>query len=249
MFNDDELLRYSRQIMLPELDISGQEALRDASVLVVGLGGLGSPVALYLAAAGVGRLTLVDHDTVDLTNLQRQIAHTTQSIGTAKVESAATAVNALNGQCQVEAIASPLTAENGPGLVQRSQVIVDCSDNFSVRFLLNRLSRRHRVPLVSGAAIRWDGQLSVYDPRRPDSPCYHCLYQETGEEEEQRCATLGVLSPLVGLVGSLQAVETIKVVTGAGSTLVGRLLLVDALQMRFRELRLRRDRNCPVCGE
>lgn len=248
MLTDDELLRYSRQIMLPELDIAGQETLQASTALIVGLGGLGSPVAMYLAAAGVGRLILVDHDQVDVSNLQRQIAHGTDSVGEHKVVSAANTLQRLNPLCQVEAISHKLDSDNGLALVARCDVVVDCSDNFQVRFLLNRLSVAHRVPLVSGAAIRMDGQVSVYDPRRDDSPCYRCLFDETGTDD-LRCTSNGVLAPLVGLVGSIQATETLKVLCGFGDPLVGRLLIIDALSMQFRNVKLKRNSACPVCGD
>lgn len=247
MLTDDELLRYSRQIMLPQVDIAGQEKLREATVLVVGVGGLGSPVAMYLAAAGVGKLVLVDQDQVDLSNLQRQIIHTTERIGVDKVESARATLAQLNTACKVETIAAQFCAENSDALVANCQVIVDCSDNFAVRFLLNRLSVQYQVPLVSGAAIRMEGQISVYDPRLSSSPCYHCLYQETGEED-QSCTTNGVLAPVVGVVGSIQATETIKLIAGIGDALMGRLLLVDFLTMEFRSIRLKKDPACPVCS-
>jgi len=247
MMTDEELLRYSRQILLPELDVDGQEKLRAATALIVGLGGLGSPVALYLAAAGVGRLILVDHDNVDLSNLQRQIAHQTDSIGSPKVESAATSARRLNPHCDIITVADKLDENNVRQWVQQSDVILDCSDNFAVRFLLNRISVELKKPLVSGAAIRLDGQLSVYDPRQEDSPCYRCLYEETGEED-MRCVTNGVLAPVVGIVGSIQATEALKILAGFGSTLVGRLLLLDAARMQFREIKLKRNPGCPVCG-
>lgn len=247
MMTDDELLRYSRQILLPELDVAGQEKLRAATALIVGAGGLGSPVILYLAAAGVGRLILVDHDVVDLSNLQRQIAHRTDSIGQPKVMSAAVMARQLNPHCEVTAVTEKLDVSNVDQWVPQANVIVDCSDNFAVRFLLNRASVQHRVPLVSGAAIRMDGQLSVYDPRQADSPCYRCLYDETGNED-LRCVSNGVLAPIVGIVGSIQATETIKVLTGIGAPLVGRLLLLDGLRMQFREIRLNKNKNCPVCS-
>lgn len=247
MMTDEELLRYSRQILLPQLDVEGQEKLRAATALIVGLGGLGSPVVLYLAAAGVGRLILVDHDAVDLSNLQRQIAHQTASIGKPKVESAAETARRLNPHCDIVTVTEKLDADNAQRWVSQSHVIVDCSDNFAVRFLLNRMSVQCKVPLVSGAAIGLDGQLSVYDPRLENSPCYRCLYDETGEED-MRCVSNGVLAPIVGIVGSIQATEAIKVLAGLGTTLVGRLLLLDGLRMQFREIRLNRNPACPVCG-
>lgn len=248
MMTDEELLRYSRQILLPELDIEGQEKLRAATALIVGLGGLGSPVSLYLAAAGVGRLILVDDDRVDLSNLQRQIAHVTAAIGMAKVESAAARLRQLNPHCEIVTVNARLDEQNAASWVAQAQVILDCSDNFSVRFLLNRLSVQLRVPLVSGAAIRMDGQLSVYDPRVAANPCYRCLYEESGEDD-MRCVNNGVLAPIVGIVGSIQATEALKLLAGIGTTLTGRLLLLDGLRMQFREIRLKKNPACPVCGQ
>ena len=247
MMTDEELLRYSRQILLPELDIDGQEKLRASTALIVGLGGLGSPVALYLAAAGVGRLILVDHDAVDLSNLQRQVAHQTDSVGMPKVESAAASARRLNPHCDIVTVAEKLDDANALHWVQQADVILDCSDNFAVRFLLNRICVQLRVPLVSGAAIRMDGQLSVYDPRQESSPCYRCLYDETGEED-MRCVTNGVLAPIVGIVGSIQATEALKLLAAFGTPLVGRLLVMDGMRMQFREIRLKRNPDCPVCG-
>lgn len=247
MMTDEELLRYSRQILLPQLDVEGQEKLRAATALVVGLGGLGSPVTLYLAAAGVGRLILVDHDKVDLSNLQRQIAHQTETIGQPKVESAAARARQLNPHCDIVTVVEKLDDSNAQKWAAQADVIVDCSDNFAVRFLLNRISVQLKVPLVSGAAIRMDGQLSVFDPRLESSPCYRCLYDETGDED-LRCVSNGVLAPIVGIVGSIQATEALKVLAGFGTPLVGRLLLLDGLRMQFREIKLNKNRNCPVCG-
>lgn len=247
MMTDEELLRYSRQILLPQLDVDGQEKLRAATALIVGLGGLGSPVLLYLAAAGVGRLLLVDHDTVDLSNLQRQIAHQTDSIGQPKVESAAAMARRINPHCELVTFTGKLDDSNAEHWVGQSDVIVDCSDNFAVRFLLNRTSVKLKVPLVSGAAVRMDGQLSVYDPRQEHSPCYRCLYDETGEED-MRCVSNGVLAPIVGIVGSIQATETLKVLAEMGTSLVGRLLLLDGLRMQFREIKLNKNNQCPVCA-
>ncbi len=247
MLTDEELLRYSRQIMLPEVDIAGQEKLRQATVFVAGVGGLGSPVALYLAAAGVGKLILADHDRVDLSNLQRQIAHATNDIDRLKAESAADSVKQLNPGCEVVVCNEKITEDNVREKVAGAQVIVDCCDNFGLRFLLNRISVEKGVPLVSGAAIRMDGQISVYDPRDEPSPCYHCLFDESGEQD-QTCSANGVLSPLVGMVGSMQAIEAIKVIVGMGSTLVGRLMIVDALTMKFRDVKIKRNPQCVVCG-
>ena len=247
MLSDEELLRYSRQIMLPELDIAGQEALRNANVLIAGVGGLGSPVALYLAAAGVGQLILADHDRVDLSNLQRQIAHGTGDIDRPKAQSAAESIAELNPHCRTVVWDQKITPANVNELVSDVSVIVDCSDNFALRFLLNRVSVAQSIPLISGAAIRMDGQISVYDPRDPESPCYHCLFEETGEED-QTCTANGVLAPVVGMLGSMQAIETIKMITAVGSPLVGRLLIVDALSMKIRDVKIKPNPSCKVCG-
>lgn len=247
MLSDEQLLRYSRQIMLADVDIAGQEAWLNATVLIVGLGGLGSPVAIYLAAAGVGRLVLVDDDQVDLSNLQRQIVHTTARIGEPKVNSAAQALQAINPDVQIEAITQRLEGEALEALVSRVDLVVDCCDNFTTRFALNRACVAQRTPLVSGAAIRMEGQVAVYDPRRDDSPCYQCLYKP-GDEENLTCSQSGVLAPLVGIIGSVQAMEALKVLAGIGESLVGRLLILDGRIMEWRSLRLKKDKCCPICG-
>jgi adenylyltransferase/sulfurtransferase len=244
--NDEQLLRYSRQLMLPGVDVAGQERLLAARVLVLGLGGLGCPAAMYLVAAGVGHLTLVDHDTVDLTNLQRQIAHTTASVGRFKVDSARDTLLALNPTITIETVAARLEGELLADLVKRHDAVLDCTDNFAIRFALNAACVAARVPLVSAAAIRLEAQISVFDPRQPDSPCYRCLYEE-GTEADQSCAHNGVLAPLVGIVGSLQALECLKLLIGFGTSLSGRLLLLDAARLEWRELRLRKNPDCPVC--
>lgn len=244
---DDELLRYSRQIMLPQFDIAGQERLLASRVLVVGLGGLGSPVALYLASAGVGSLVLVDDDTVDISNLQRQVAHTTARVGQSKVESAATAIGELNPGVKLKYLSHRLDEVELSALLNDIDLVVDCTDNFSARFLLNRTCVKAKVPLVSAAAIRMEGQISVFDPRNPDSPCYECLYSE-GEDADLNCSENGVLAPMVGMVGTLQAIETIKILTCIGKSLCGRLLLIDGLTMEFREMKLGKRADCPVCG-
>jgi len=244
--DDDALLRYSRQIMLPQIGIEGQERLRASGALIVGLGGLGSPVAMYLAAAGIGTLELCDDDRVDLSNLQRQVAHTTARIGEPKVHSAAQALRALNPDTRIEEHARRLGGEALDRAVQRVDLVLDCSDNFETRFALNRTCHAHGTPLVSGAAIRWDGQVAVFD-QRPGSPCYRCLYDEQGEDD-LRCSENGVAAPLVGVIGSLQALEAMKLLCGVGESLGGRLLVLDALAMQWRELRLRPDPDCPVCG-
>jgi len=247
MLSDDELLRYSRQILLAQIDIDGQLRLKHGRVLIVGLGGLGSPVALYLAAAGVGELHLADFDTVDLTNLQRQVIHDTASVGLAKVDSAMARLAALNPQVALKPLRQALDADSLAAAVAAVDVVVDCCDNFATRSAVNAACVAVGKPLVSGAAIRLEGQLAVFDPRNAASPCYHCLYG-AGSEDELTCSEAGVVGPLVGLVGSLQALETLKLLAGFGEPLVGRLLLVDALTSRFRELRVRRDPQCAVCG-
>lgn len=247
MLTDEELLRYSRQILLAQIDIDGQLRLKNASALIVGLGGLGSPVALYLAAAGVGSLHLADFDTVDLTNLQRQIMHDGASLGRSKVESALDRLGALNPDIQLVAHCRALDEDSLVAAVAAVDLVLDCSDNFATREAVNAACVKAGKPLVSGAAIRLEGQLSVFDPRRAESPCYHCLYGH-GSEAELTCSEAGVVGPLVGLVGSLQALEALKLLAGFGEPLVGRLLLVDALGTRFRELRVKRDPGCAVCG-
>lgn len=245
---DDELLRYSRHILLDELGIEGQECLLAAHAVVVGAGGLGSPVALYLASAGVGHITLIDHDHVDATNLQRQIAHTLARVGQPKAESARVAMHAINPYVRIDALVQRADAALLDALLPRADVVLDCTDNFATRQLLNRACVQHRVPLVSGAAIRWSGQLAVYDSRQSDSPCYACIFAPDDAPEETRCATLGVFAPLVGTIGSLQAAEALKLLSGMGSPLVGQLLTFDARTLATRQLRLQRDPACPVCG-
>ena len=245
--NDEQLLRYSRQILLPEFGTEAQDRLLASRVLIVGAGGLGSPVALYLAAAGVGTLAIADDDAVDLSNLQRQILHRHADIGRAKVESAAERIAALNPDTQVIPIAARLTGATLREQVAAADLVVDGCDNFDTRFAVNAACVDARTPLVSGAAIRMEGQVAVFIPARPDSPCYRCLYREAGETE-QTCAENGVLAPIVGIVGSLQALEAIKVLTGIGEPLCGRLLLIDGKRLDIRTLKLRRDPDCPVCG-
>ena len=246
--NDDQLLRYSRHILLNEVGIEGQERMLAAHALVIGAGGLGSPVALYLAGAGVGTITLVDPDTVDVTNLQRQIAHTVQRVGTAKVASAQAAMAALNPDARVRARVQRADATLLDELVPQADVVLDCSDNFATRHLVNAACVRHGRPLVSGAAIRFDGQVAVFDARKDDAPCYACLFPPDAAFEETRCATLGVLAPLVGIIGSVQAAEAIKLLSGAGQTLAGRLLMLDALAMEWNSVRVARQAGCTVCG-
>lgn len=244
--NDEQLLRYSRHIMLPEIDYEGQERLRGARVLIAGLGGLGSPVALYLAAAGVGELVLADFDTVDLSNLQRQVIHDTASVGDLKIDSAARRIAAINPDVKLRLVSDKLTAESLPALLADVDLVCDCSDNFALRFALNAACVEAQKPLVSGAAIRMDGQVTVFDTRQPDSPCYRCLYQEEGEDA-LRCSETGVLSPLVGMIGSVQASEAIKMLVGFGDPLVGRLALFDLKRAEFRTIRYHRAPDCPVC--
>ena len=244
--NDEQLLQYSRQIMLPEMDIEGQQKLLDAKVLIIGLGGLGCPVAMYLAAAGVGHITLVDYDEVDLTNLQRQIAHTFEDIGSAKVASAESTLKAINPHIQVKAIAEKLEGAGLEAAVATCDLVVDCTDNFPIRYAINQASVLHKKPLVSGAAIRLEGQLTVFDPRQTDSPCYQCLYPE-GSEQNLSCSENGVIAPLTGIIGTMQALQTMKVIAGFGDRLVGSLLLFDAKNMSFQRLRLNKRPDCPVC--
>ncbi|MDY0011713.1 MAG: molybdopterin-synthase adenylyltransferase MoeB [Rhodocyclaceae bacterium] len=246
--NDDQLLRYSRHILLPEIGVEGQEAFLGARVLVVGAGGLGSPAAMYLAAAGVGTLVLADGDRVDLTNLQRQILHGADGVGRPKVESGRDSLARLNPEIRVDAIHGRLEGAALDAQVALAHVVVDCSDNFATRHAINRACVVHRKPLVSGAAIRFDGQLSVFDLRRDDSPCYHCLFPEGEDVEEVRCAVMGVFAPLTGIVGTVQAAETLKLLAGCGEPLVGRLLLLDGLRMEWRSIALARDPACPVCA-
>jgi adenylyltransferase/sulfurtransferase len=246
--DDDQLLRYSRHILLPEIGIDGQQNLLDAHALIVGAGGLGAPVALYLAASGVGRITICDDDAVDLTNLQRQIVHFTDAIGQPKVESARRTLARINPNVQVGTIAERVSGERLEGLVASANVVVDCTDNFATRHAINRACVKSRIPLVSGAAIRFDGQIASFDLRKGESPCYHCLFPESGDLEEMRCAIMGVFAPLVGIIGSMQAAEVLKLLMGIGRDLSGRLLLLDALAMEWRSVRLKKDPACPVCG-
>jgi len=246
--DDDQLLRYSRHILLPEIGVEGQERLRAAHALIIGAGGLGCPAALYLASSGIGQLTLADPDRVDLTNLQRQILYRTDSVGANKVDAARKTLASVNPAVTVVPLAERLEGEALERRVAEADVVLDCSDNFATRHAVNRACVRHARPLVSGAAIRFDGQIAVFDLRKPDAPCYACLFPEGGETEELRCAVMGVLAPLTGAVGSLQAVEAIKLVAGAGESLSGRLLMFDALRAEWRSVRVRKDRACAVCA-
>ena len=245
--NDEQLLRYSRQIMLPEFDVAGQEALLNAHALIVGLGGLGSPAALYLAAAGIGTLTLVDHDTVDVSNLQRQIIHDQRSLGSAKVESAAQRIHAINPDTQVHGIATKLHGEALRDKVEQADVVLDGTDNFATRFQINAACVAARKPLISGAAIRLEGQIAVFDARQDHSPCYQCLYADAADVA-LNCAENGVAAPVVGIVGSVQAMEAMKVLAGFGDTLTGYVLYLDAKRMEWRKLKLNRNPACATCG-
>ena len=246
--DDTQLLRYSRHILLDELGIEGQEKLLAGHALVIGAGGLGSPVALYLGSAGVGRITVVDHDTVDATNLQRQIAHTLDRVGQPKAESVRTAIAQINPDPQVRVVRQRADEALLATLVPGADVVLDCSDNFATRQAVNAACVAHRKPLVSGAAIRMDGQVSVYDTRQPEAPCYACLFPPGQMPEEVRCATLGVFAPLVGIIGTVQSAEALKILSGMGSQLAGRLLMLDGRAMAWSDIRLQRDPACPVCA-
>ncbi len=246
--NDEQLLRYSRHILLPQIGIEGQERLLKSRALVIGAGGLGSPVVLYLASAGVGHITLCDPDSVDLTNLQRQIVHRVESIGTPKVESARRTLASINPEVRIQAIQERVAGERLDSLVAEADVVLDASDNFATRHAVNRACVTHRRPLVSGAGVRFDGQVTVFDLRSTDSPCYACLFPEHGESEDVRCAVMGVFAPLVGIIGAVQAAEALKLLAGFGQSLNGRLLLLDALAMEWRSIRLSRDPRCKVCA-
>jgi len=245
--NDNQLLRYSRQIMLPLCDIDGQQKLLAAKVLIVGAGGLGSPASIYLAAAGVGTITIYDDDAVDLSNLQRQIAHHTPDIGMDKVISSRQTLNKINPDVDVIAVKQRLAGDQLDKEVINADVVLDCSDNFATRFAVNKACVKHQTPLVSGAAIRFEGQVSVFTPGKNNSPCYNCLYHSDGEEP-QNCATNGVIAAITGIIGSIQALETIKLIIDRGETLTGRLLLVDGLTMEFNTMNLRKNPACPSCG-
>ena len=246
--DDLQLLRYSRHLLLDALGPDAQARFADARALIVGVGGLGNPAAQFLASAGIGRLTLVDADSVDLTNLQRQILFDLADVGAPKVEAAAKRLAAINPEPTIVALARRVDADALASLVSDADVVLDCTDNFATRHAINRACVAARVPLVSGAAIRFDGQIAVFDPRDPLSPCYHCLFGEGEELEETRCATMGVFAPLVGIVGAAQAGEALKLVAGVGTSLAGRLLIYDALASSWRELKVPRDPSCAVCG-
>ncbi len=245
--SDDQLLRYSRQIMLPQVGVAGQERLLAAHIVIIGLGGLGAPAASYLAAAGIGRLTLIDYDQVDLSNLQRQIIHHSDDIGRPKVESAQETLLRLNPEITITPVAEKLSEEALSPFIAAADLVLDCSDNFTTRFAINRLAVAHRTPLVSGAAIRFEGQISTFRSDLSAGPCYRCLYQG-GDELDESCSRNGVVAPLVGVIGSMQALEAIKVLLEIGDDLSGRLLLLDGLTLEWRTLKLPQDPACPVCG-
>lgn len=246
--NDNQLLRYSRHILLPQIDIEGQESLTRSHALIIGAGGLGSPAAMYLAASGVGKITLCDHDVVDLTNLQRQIIHHTGAIGTPKTHSAKKMLAGINPEVNVVALYERADQDKLLQLVAEADVVLDASDNFSTRHALNQACVRYRKPLVSGAAMRFDGQVTVFDLRHSDSPCYCCLFPEDGENEDMQCAVMGVFAPLTGIIGCIQAAEALKILLGIGETLHGRLLLLDSLTMDWRSVKLNKDPACAVCS-
>lgn len=245
--NDQQLLRYSRHILLPEIGIEGQQKILNAHALIVGAGGLGSPAALYLASSGIGTITLCDNDTVDLTNLQRQIIHRNSNIGLSKVASAKIALAEINPSVNVIALNERMEKERLLERVAQADVVIDCSDNFVTRYALNSACLQLNKPLVSGAATRFSGQISVFDFRRATSPCYNCLYPEDTEGEEMRCAVMGVFAPLVGIIGSLQASEALKLLFDSKSALCGTLMIMDALSMETRFIKLNRDPTCPAC--
>lgn len=246
--NDNQLLRYSRHILLPQIDVEGQQKLIDSHVLIIGAGGLGSPVSLYLAASGIGHITISDFDTVDLTNLQRQIVHQTSSIGTNKAESAKAALARINPEVLTETITYKTSTTEIRDIARNCDLIIDCSDNFETRYSLNKICLELKIPLVSGAAIGFEGQVTVFDFRNDDTPCYECLFPQSSDSEELRCAESGVFSPLVGIIGTTQAAEALKLLMGIGRSLQGRLLLLDALNMEWRTINLKRDPKCPCCG-
>ncbi len=245
--NDNQLLRYSRHILLPQIDIAGQEKLNQSHVLIVGAGGLGSPIALYLAASGVGNLTICDGDQVDLANLQRQIIHHSDSVGLAKVLSAKQSLLKINPEVNITAIEEQVDAAKLLQLASEVDAVVDASDNFATRYAINQACVTYKKPLISGSAIRFEGQISVFDLRDADNPCYHCLYPNIGNQEDMPCAIMGVFSPLVGIIGCIQAAETLKILLNLGESLNGRLQLLDGLTMNWRTIKLHKDPACPVC--
>lgn len=249
LLNDNELLRYSRHILLNEIDVAGVERIRRSKVCIVGVGGLGSVAALYLSASGVGEITLIDHDTIDLTNLQRQIAFSMSDMGLNKAHACKQRIQQINPDVEVTVISERLTPDQGDKLLQSMNVVLDCSDNFATRHALNRLCVKHKIPLVSGAAIRFDGQLTVFDARQSANPCYECLFPDSGVNQDEACATMGVLSPLVGMIGSAQAIEALKLLANIGQNLVGRLMLFNALRFESQSIQYKKDPHCTVCAQ
>ncbi len=246
--DDNQLIRYSRHILLPQIGIEGQEKLLNSHALIIGAGGLGSPIALYLTASGLGKITICDGEKVDLTNLQRQIVHFTPAVGTPKTQSARNTMVLINPEVKIVEVPKRVSSEDVLDLVKNADVVLDASDNFTTRHAVNRACVTHHKPLVSGAGVRFDGQVAVFDLREKTSPCYHCLFPEEGELEEARCAVMGVFAPLTGIIGTIQAAEALKLLTGAGETLNGRLLVLDALSMEWRSIKLSKDPQCSVCG-
>jgi molybdopterin/thiamine biosynthesis adenylyltransferase len=247
--NDEQLLRYSRHLLLEEIDVAGQERLLQSHALVIGAGGLGSAAAPYLAAAGLGHITLMDHDQVELTNLQRQIMHTENSVGKSKVSSGKHFLQSLNSSIQIETIEAKATSSLLDELLPSVDIVLDCTDNFSTRHLINASCVKHVIPLVSGSALRFDGQISVFDPRQPTSPCYACIFSPEESFEEVSCASMGIFSPLVGIIGSMQAAQALQVLIGFGEPLVGRMLLWNGRSTQIDEIRISRNPDCPVCGK
>ncbi len=245
--NDEQLLRYSRHILLPQIDVAGQEKLNHSHILIVGIGGLGSPAAMYLAASGVGNLTLCDNEHVDLTNLQRQIIHDSNSIGLAKVLSAKQSLESINPEVRITTIQQRVNEKKLLQLIASVDAVIDASDNFITRYHINQACVTHKKPLISGAAIRFEGQISVFDLRHADSPCYHCLFPIEGDHEDMRCAIMGVFSPIVGIIGCMQAAEALKILLNIGETLDGRVLMLDGLAMSWRSIRLHKDPACQIC--
>jgi molybdopterin/thiamine biosynthesis adenylyltransferase len=247
--NDEQLLRYSRHLLLEEIDVAGQERLLQSHALVIGAGGLGSAAAPYLAAAGLGHITLIDHDQVELTNLQRQIMHTENNVGKSKVSSGKQFLQSLNSSIQIETIEAKATTSLLDELLPSVNIVLDCTDNFSTRHLINASCVKHLIPLVSGSALRFDGQISVFDPRNPTSPCYACIFSPEESFEEVSCASMGIFSPLVGIIGAMQAAQALQVLIGFGEPLVGRMLLWNGRGTQIDEIRISRNPDCPVCGK
>ena len=247
--NDEQLLRYSRHLLLEEIDVAGQERLLQSHALVIGAGGLGSAAAPYLAAAGLGHITLIDHDQVELTNLQRQIMHTENNVGKSKVNSGKQFLQSLNSSIQIETIEAKATTSLLDELLPSVDIVLDCTDNFSTRHLINASCVKHLIPLVSGSALRFDGQISVFDPRNPTSPCYACIFSPEESFEEVSCASMGIFSPLVGIIGAMQAAQALQVLIGFGEPLVGRMLLWNGRNTQIDEIRISRNPDCLVCGK